>query len=118
MNHINYDFTTFISTFSKIMMASKAEPEDLQSLKVELNRFFDDSKCKEVIYTTNTDKMFFGMKIIPAIDADDIYDYLVDDEQTRIDKYIVEFDSKLFDPIIGLTSLNLPQYYYGMFLIL
>ena len=107
MNHINYDFTTIINTFSKIMMASKAEPDDLHVLKNELNRFFEDSKCKEVIYTINTDKMFFGMKIIPAIDADDIYDYLVDDEQTRIDKYIVEFDSKLFDPVIGLTCEEL-----------
>lgn len=105
-NIIEYDFSSFINSFINIKTGN-CTPEDLQSLKNELNRFFEDSKCKEVIYTTNVDKMFFGIKIIPTIDADNIYDYLAGDDRKRIDKYIVEFDSKLFDPIMDLTPTEL-----------
>ncbi len=102
-NIIEYDFSSFLQFFLNIKNGS-CTPNDLQTLKNELNRFFEDSKCKEVIYTTNVDKMFFGIKIVPMIDADNIYDYLADDEQKRISKYIVELDSKLFDPIMELTA--------------
>lgn len=73
-------------------------PDDLESIKAELNKFFTDSTCKEVIYTVNTDRMFFGIKLNPLIDADNIYDYLVSEDPIRIDTYAVELDSHLFDP--------------------
>ena len=107
MNKINYDFSTFVEVFNKIKEACTATPEDLTTLKTELNRFFSDSNCKEVIYTNNIDKMFFGIKLLPMIDADDIFTYLVDDEKCRVDKYIVEFDSKMFDPILNLSAYEL-----------
>lgn len=107
MNKINYDFSAFIDTLIEIKMKGVPTPALLQTIKSELNRFFDDSKCKEVLYTTNTDKMFFGMKIVPMIDADDIFDYLIDDEPQRINRYVVEFDSHLFDPIIDLGANEL-----------
>lgn len=107
MDHIiDYDFNSFFETFGHIKVHAPT-PNNLQTLKNELNRFFEDSKCKEVIYTNNTDKMFFGIKIVPAIDADDIYDILIEDNQVRIDKYIVEFDSKLFDPVLDLSVRQL-----------
>lgn len=106
MNEINYDFSSIIHEFVE-MKEGTITPSNLQTLKVELNRFFEDSTCKEVLYTTNNDKMFFGIKIIPMIDADDIYDLLIDDEQYRIKKYIVEIDSKLLDPILNLSELEL-----------
>ena len=116
MNEIMYDFSTFHSIFAKIKdRSSSVEPEDLRTLKDELNHFFSDSSCKEVLYTTNTDNMYFGIKIIPMIDADDIYDYLANDEEKyRLNKYLVELDSQLFDPITdiserGLTALLLRE---------
>lgn len=107
MDNINYDFSAFIEAFSKIKSKCSATPTELGTLKNELNRFFKDSKCKEVLYTNNTDKMFFGMKIIAMIDADDIFDYLVDTDPIRIDKYIVEIDSQLFNPITDLSEREL-----------
>lgn len=107
MNKINYDFSSFIEVFRRMKLASTANTADLQELKNELNRFFKDSNCKEVLFTSNIDKMFFGIKIVPMIDADDIYEYLVDDEPRRIDKYIVEFDSHLLDPIVDYTCQEL-----------
>ena len=98
IHKIDYDFSEIIFTMANMKQRTPT-PEDL----AVLNRFFDDSSCKEVLYTTNTDKMFFGIKLIAMIDADDIYDYLVDTDKLRISKYAIEIDSKLFDPIMDLT---------------
>lgn len=106
MNIIEYDFSSLLESF-ELLKANKQTPEIMQTIKGELNRFFEDSNCKEVIFTTNTDKMFFGIKIVPMLDADDVYDYIIDDEKLRVDKYIVELDSKLFDPVMDLTSQEL-----------
>ena len=103
----NYDFTSFIDAFRSIKENGMATPSDLMDLKNELNKFFNDSTCKEVVYTTNIDKMFFGIKIIPMIDADEIYNYLIDDESKRLDKYIVELDSHLFDSLPDFTPYEL-----------
>lgn len=107
MDKINYDFSGFIEVFSRMLENGNAKNADLLELKSELNHFFKDSKCKEVLYTNNTDKMFFGMKVISMIDADDIYDYLVDDEPKRVDEYIIEIDSHLLNPVLGLTPREL-----------
>ena len=106
MNIIEYDFSSLLESF-ELLKANKQTPEIMQTIKGELNRFFEDSNCKEVIFTTNTDKMFFGIKIVPMLDADDVYDYIIDDEKLRVDKYIVELDSKLFDPVMDLTPQEL-----------
>lgn len=105
--NINYDFSEFLNTFTDMKQRHTATPSDLKVLKDELNKFFKDSTCKEVLYTNNTDKMFFGMKIIAMIDADDIYDYLVEDEPVRIGKYIIEIDSHLLNPVLDLTEREL-----------
>lgn len=107
MIYIDYDFSVFLDIFKRMKDKCGATPSDLNTLKNELNRFFKDSTCKEVMYTNNTDKMFFGMKTLAMIDADDIYDYLVDDEPKRITKYIIEIDSHLFNPVLNLSEKEL-----------
>lgn len=107
MAKINYDFSAFIEVFNAMREKGVPTPADLRTLKTELNRFFKDSKCKEVLYTTNTDKMFFGMKVIAMINADDIFDYLIDDEPQRIGSYIIEIDSHLLNPVLDLTAEEL-----------
>ena len=104
---IEYDFNEFCNTFQHMLSSEKASISDLRTLKSELNRFFKDSKCKEVIYTNNYDNMFFGMKIISMIKADEIYEYLMSKEPIRVGEYIVEIDSKLLDPVLGLTPTEL-----------
>ena len=107
MSIINYDFSTFINVFAKIKENGLATPTDLRALKNELNSFFKDSSCKEVLYTNNNDKMFFGIKITAMIDADDIFDYLVDTEPARVKTYVVEIDSHLLNPIVDLSAKEL-----------
>lgn len=102
---IRYDFDEFLDAFQSMLARGEAHPNDLRNLKVALNRFFKDSECKEVIYTNNNDRMFFGMKIMPIIDPDDIYEYLMEeDEKIRIGKYIVEIDSHLLNPVLDIQA--------------
>ena len=111
MRTIHYDFTPFNDIFSRIIARGKANASDLNELKKECNKFFD-SKCENIYYTENTDKMFFGMKIIANIDPNKVYDYITDDrhmsnDDLRVWSYSIELDSKLFDPLLGLTPEEL-----------
>lgn len=105
MIHTNYDFGEMLD----IMVAIKERPDNakLNRLKNELNTFFKDSTCKEVIYTRNTDKMFFGMAVMPNINPDDVYDIIQSDDKVRINSYYLELDSKLFDDTLGLDGREL-----------
>lgn len=107
MERMRYNFDSFIDAFNNMKRNCVATPEDLRTIKEELNKFFADSVCKEVLYTDNMDKMFFGIKIVPMIDADDIFEYLVDDQPQRVAKYVVEFDSHLLNPVQNLTATEL-----------
>lgn len=102
---INYDFTDF----EDIMEAIKKSPtpSKMRELKEELNSFFKDSTCKEILYTNNTDKMFFGMCVMPVMDANMVYDIIQDTKPYRISSYYLELDSKLFNPLLKLTAKEL-----------
>ena len=76
----------------------------LSQLKNEINKFFFKAQCKEVLYTVNNDKLFFGMRVYPEIDGDDVLDIMADDKPKAFEKYYIEFDSKLFDPMLGLDE--------------
>lgn len=89
MEVIQYNFSSFIDAFANMKKNCGATPDDLNTIKIELNKLFNDSDCREVLYTDNPDKMFFGIKVLPLIDADDIFDLLIEDEPYRVDKYIL-----------------------------
>lgn len=76
----------------------------LTQIKNELNHFFYKAQCREVLYTVNNDKLFFGMRVYPVIDSDNVIDIISDDKPKAFDKYFLEFDSKLFDPMLGLDE--------------
>lgn len=76
-------------------------------IKDELNHFFTDSECYAVRISNNTDKTFFGIKVLPFnYDFDQLLNYDADPE--RIKQYIVDIDSKLFnrDTREAYTSYN------------
>ena len=77
------------------------------TLKNELNKFFVKAKCFDVLYTENTDKLFFGMRVYPVFNSDDIVNVLKDDKPLVITGYYVELDSKLFDPMLNLSEREL-----------
>lgn len=75
---------------------------NLADLRTIINSIFDENKCLDVLYTLNTDKQFFGIRINPAMSASDATVILSTDEEVRLVNYQIEFDSKLFD--IGLSG--------------
>lgn len=96
MTSINYNFLSLASLLTDFSTLNPVEKKKRElDIKDELNKFFKDSECLNVHLTTNTDKMFFGMKINPEIDAENIYDYLFGNNNIRIDKYTVEIDSQM-----------------------
>lgn len=107
MRKSSYDFTSINTIFNEALNDGQMSNSHLSSLKRELNRFFNDSKCKEIYFTNNISKPFFGMIVCPSIDNERIYDYLMGDDDIRITAYTVEIDSHLFNPILGLNGKEL-----------
>lgn len=85
-------------------MEDNHSSSDLAKLRNELNKFFIKAKCKEVLYTVNTDKLFFGMRVYPVFDGNKAMEILGDGKSSPFEEYYVEFDSKLFDPMLGLNK--------------
>lgn len=84
----------------------KAKPGnkiELNKIKDFLNKIFPDSKCVDVIYTVNTDKMFFGIVTLPILSPNEILNIMTSDEDSKIATYKVELDSKLFCDTIDLS---------------
>lgn len=106
MKTIYYNFNEFIEILNDIRY-SNGKPSDLNRLKNELNRFFKGQKCKEVIYTENTDKLFFGMCVSPIMRDEDVVTILNTDETYMVNEYYLELDSKLFSAELGLTNAEL-----------
>lgn len=80
----------------------------LADLTKAINDIFVDNKCISAIYTLNTDHPFFGLRISPNISPVDATVILSSDDKIRLEKYQIEFDSKLFE--IGLTADEITAY--------
>lgn len=79
----------------------------LNNLRNELNRAFPDTRCTTILYTRNTDKLFFGMSVFPEIEPYVVDKIIQTDEPVLVSEYVLEIDSKLFDPFLGLTTREL-----------
>lgn len=73
-----------------------ASYEVLMDLKKAINDFFQEAECIDVIYTTNTDSMPFGVIVTPKFNPDSINGILLHGNSINITKYFVEIDSKMF----------------------
>ena len=96
---LQYDFNKLTKAISDLTTECEYKrKEALCAIKDELNCFFTDFKCTEVLFTMNTDNEFFGVQISPMFafvdDAFNIFDY---EENTKFHHYLLEFDSKLFN---------------------
>ena len=82
--------------------------EDVKNIRNCLDRIFKpDATCINFVYTVNTDKLPFGCIVFPRLSGEEINNFLIIGESTRIDEYEVEIDSKLFD--YGLTDEQVVQ---------
>lgn len=74
--------------------------EALCIIKEELNKFFTDFMCTEILFTLNTDNEFFGIQISPMLPGTtgSVVDSLFNtDKPVKFHHYLLEFDSKLFN---------------------
>jgi hypothetical protein len=101
----NYDFNDLLTIIDSLKQ--DADPDVLRNFAYELNMFFRDVKCEGVLYTNNTDLDFFGVYVQPVLKEKDVYPLLISDYTTTIEKYYVELDSKLFNPLLGLTNRDI-----------
>ena len=90
-----------------MLMPDNHSYTDLNNFKKELNNFFKTIPCKNVLYTNNTDNMFFGMRVYPSFQENDIISMVGDGETVSPKFYYLEFDSKLFDPMMNLSAKEL-----------
>ena len=74
----------------------------LESLRKELNKFFKDSNCKEILFT-RSDSLFFGMCVYPIITKELCVEILQDEKPGRFDQYAIEIDSKILHPSLDIT---------------
>lgn len=82
--------------------------DDLNAVKDVLNQIFlPDAACASFTYTINTDKLPFGCIVMPTLKGVNVNDYFVVGSDTRLDEYMVEIDSKLFD--YGLSNEEVGQ---------
>lgn len=77
--------------------------ELLSDIRIQLDLIFGEKRCKEVYFTPNVDKMFFGVCVMPIIPSNDVINIFMKDDRYIIQKYYVELDSKLFDPYVNLN---------------
>ena len=78
----------------------------LEDLKSVLNQYLPDMCCKKVIFTLNTDKQFFGIRVQPILTSSDALDILLTDEKVKLKNYMVELDSKLFNVSLDADELT------------
>lgn len=104
---IPYNFRPLLNTISDMQFEFESKQKvtntTLQPFRKELNKFFKDSSCVEIIYTQN-DQLFFGMSVYPMMTPEMIDAVLTKSDKIRIDRYKLELDSKLFDPMLMLTE--------------
>lgn len=98
-----YDYKRLETAIMKIKVNPNSK-DNTEALRRELNACYTDCTCEKVLYTNNTDKLFFGMCVLPIVSYDNLRDILSTNSPVRIKKYCIEIDSKLFDPGAGLTS--------------
>lgn len=104
IRQIRYDFDDLEMACAEIIDSDGKR--GLTNLKKELNRFFKDSNCKEVLFT-KSDTLFFGMCVYPQVTKELVVEILQDDKNVRFKEYSIEIDSKILNPMLGITPREL-----------
>ena len=81
----------------------KVSTDLLNDIKFQLNVIFGEDKCKQVYYTSNTDKLFFGVCVMPVLPSNDVINIFLNDDKYIINNYYLELDSKLFESYLDLS---------------
>lgn len=105
MYDINEAFSRLTSTLYNIIFNGSEDKqvkptiEQIEDIKLNLDNIFPENKCIDFIYTYNSDKPFFGVKVYPIISQVDAITILTSEDKVKFNKYKVEVDSKLFESL-------------------
>lgn len=104
--YFTYDFSKLENLMVKLKVDNDHSNDVLNGIRDELNKFFNDAKCVNVLYNNNTDKLFFGMCVMPSLLDTDIDNIIKGtDVKVKIQKYYVEIDSKILQ--LNMTAREL-----------
>lgn len=108
MEDIKYIYDNRIVTLCnniKNAVSSASEPsnEDLFSLKQAINECLENYTCSNIIFTFNTDKILFGVKVSPTISDPEMINIIAADPSYHpaFVQYQLEIDSKLVENVSG-----------------
>ena len=104
IRQIRYDFTDLEMACAEIIESDGRK--GLITLRKELNKFFKDSNCKDILFT-RSDSLFFGMCVYPHVDKEMVIEILQDDKKVRFNEYTIEIDSKILHPALMITPQEL-----------
>lgn len=83
---------------------SISEDYNINMMKI-LNNIFDEFVCNKVLFTNNTDKMFFAIKVDPTIVDTDVAKIVLGTDEVQLTRYAVEIDTKIFQ-IVDATAVS------------
>ena len=102
-----YNFNDIESVLTRIIVAEPYPSSTmLTDLKKELNKFFTEAECLDIIFTKNTDKLFFGMCVMPVLQPSEVLDIVLSNEKMTIKKYYLEIDSKILQIVLTADELS------------
>lgn len=101
-----YDYSDLVNCMD-IIIHTNGSQSSLDRTKRELNKIFNTKRCIEVLFTKNTDRMFFGMNILPIMGKNGASNIVNSKEAEPIRDYALEIDSKLISPILDFTGAHL-----------
>jgi len=84
--------------------------ENVNDLKLYINKYFEPARCLNLVYTQNIDKLFFGVYVFPKVTASTVMCILFgdsNDDRVIINEFDVELDSRLFDDRLDLTPAQI-----------
>lgn len=96
------------ATLTNYNISNASSIIDMGRMRNVINKMFPDSTCVDVLYTENTDNIFFGIVVNPVLSTTDMLNLLFGEEPVSISRYYVEFDSKLLTT--GLTNDEICAY--------
>lgn len=88
-------------------------PTLLDELLDMINQIFPKVSCVNVSYTKNMDMLPFGIMVIPILSAEEINQILLNGDDVKVTKYLLEIDSKIYeyglddDEILSMIIYNI-----------
>lgn len=76
--------------------------EKSERVREYINKIFEEYSCNSVIFTNNTDKLSFGIRVNPTITDNDLLKIIIDDNDLNHSNFTLEIDLSIFNYLNGV----------------